>query len=382
MKRELELYIHVPFCESKCHYCDFLSFKADAQVQQQYVARLCRELRTYQELAADYELVSIFFGGGTPSILPGHDIEMIMELVRDIFAPAPAAEITLEANPGTLTADKLKSWQRAGVNRLSLGLQSASDEELQLLGRIHTWQEFRHSYELARAADFRNINIDLMAALPGQSVDTYVQSLRKVLACEPEHISAYSLIVEPDTPFYEQYGEDSEALPSEETERQMYVLTKQILLQYGYERYEISNYARPGYECQHNIGYWTRREYIGAGLGASSLIRERRRRNTAQLDVYLDEECSIIEDIRLTRQEQMEEFMFLGLRMCQGVSAKQFRDNFGVSIESVYKMQLQRLQTEQLLVRAAGWYRLTERGLDLSNYVFQFFLLDNNIKKI
>lgn len=287
MKKELELYIHIPFCVRKCAYCDFRSAPAGREVQAQYVDRLLEEIQKAAPLAEDYEVVSAFFGGGTPSILPKEEIGRVMELLHRQFDWKADAEVTIEANPGTVDGRKLDAYRSFGINRISFGLQSADNEELQKLGRIHTWEQFLESYESARAVGFTNINVDLMSALPGQTRKSWQETLQKVLVLNPEHISAYSLIIEEGTPFYEKYADHPELLPPEDEERQMYYDTKRILAEQGYERYEISNYARKGYACRHNLGYWSRRDYKGFGLGASSLLNSVRSTVQEDLTEYL-----------------------------------------------------------------------------------------------
>lgn len=362
--KPLELYLHIPFCISKCKYCDFLSAPSEFQERQDYVESLCRDIRSYRNLAEAYVVVSIFIGGGTPSILTPSQIKDIFKGIKETFKLSNEAEITIEMNPGTVDKEKLRTYREVGINRLSIGLQSALDEELKKLGRIHTFEEFLDTYKLAREEGFHNINIDLMSAIPGQTVESYEHTLRTVAEIKPEHISAYSLIIEEGTPFYERYGqgEHQEELPGEEDERRMYKMTKKILAQYGYERYEISNYAKKGYACRHNLGYWERAEYLGIGRGASSLMDNQR---------WIQGE----EKEEIDRQGQMEEFMFLGLRKMEGVSYAVFEKAFGCTIESVYHEVIQRMKEMGLMEDADGYLRLTERGIDLSNYVMSEFLL-------
>lgn len=407
----MELYLHVPFCVKKCGYCDFLSFAASEEVRQQFVDQLTAELRacSMRPETKGREVVSVFIGGGTPSILLPEQIGQLMETIRSVFHLQPEAEITLEVNPGTLDPEKAATWKTAGINRLSLGLQSASNRELTLLGRIHTFEAFLESFRLARMAGFDNINVDLMSALPGQSEESWQETLEKIVALEPEHISAYSLIIEEGTPFYEQYGAmgadlerygefseipesrrsrygDQDLLPGEEAERSMYHFTKEFLAANGYRRYEISNYAKEGRECRHNIGYWTGTEYLGLGLGAASLINGRRFHVIRSLEKYLAmseeelEQGRQYEDSEIqSEQEQMEEFMFLGLRLTCGVRAADFEARFGRSLESVYGEVCSKLQEDTLLemygVGAERAYRLTAYGLDVSNRVLAEFLL-------
>lgn len=381
MKKELELYLHIPFCVSKCRYCDFLSAPSGEEQRQIYVERLCRRIRYWSDVVHNYgyEIVSIFVGGGTPSILTGEQITQIFEAVRESFPIQEDAEITLEMNPGTDVKDKLPVYRKLGINRLSMGLQSADNEELKRLGRIHTYEDFRQVYQWAREAGFTNINVDLMSAIPGQTLESYEETLRKIACLEPEHISAYSLIIEEGTPFYERYGEGrhTEELSDEYTERQMYVRTREILEDYGYHRYEISNYAKDGYECRHNLGYWDRKEYLGLGAGASSLMDHIRWKEPEHIGPSTGLVLEEREDFtRLRRKDEMEEFMFLGLRKINGVSEQDFYKSFRVSMDEIYQDKIEELIKEGLLVREGEWIRLTDRGIDLSNYAMSQFLLD------
>lgn len=381
MKKELELYLHIPFCVSKCKYCDFLSAPSGEEQRQIYVERLCRRIRYWSDVIHNYgyEIVSIFVGGGTPSILTKAQITQVFEAVHESFPIRGDAEITLEMNPGTDVKDKLPVYRELGINRLSMGLQSADNEELKRLGRIHTYEDFRQVYQWAREVGFTNINVDLMSAIPGQTLESYEGTLRKVADLKPEHISAYSLIIEEGTPFYERYGDGrhAEELPDEDTERQMYVRTREILEDYGYHRYEISNYAKDGYECRHNLGYWDRREYLGLGAGASSLMDHIRWKEPDYIGPSTGQVLEEREDFtRLSRKDEMEEFMFLGLRKINGVSEQDFYKSFKVSMDEVYKDNIENLIKEGLLVREKDRIRLTDRGLDLSNYAMSQFLLD------
>lgn len=380
MKKELELYLHIPFCVSKCKYCDFLSAPSGEEQRQIYVERLCRRIRYWSDVIHNYgyEIVSIFVGGGTPSILTEAQITQVFEAVHESFPIREDAEITLEMNPGTDVRDKLPVYRELGINRLSMGLQSADNEELKCLGRIHTYEDFWQVYQWAREAGFANINVDLMSAIPGQTLESYEDTLRKVADLEPEHISAYSLIIEEGTPFYERYGEGrhAEELPDEDTERQMYVRTREILEDYGYHRYEISNYAKDGYECRHNLGYWDRKEYLGLGAGASSLMDHIRWKEPDHIGPSTGLVLEEWEDFtRLRRKDEMEEFMFLGLRKFNGVSEYDFYKSFRVSMDEIYKESIENLIKEGLLVREEDRIRLTDRGIDLSNYAMSQFLL-------
>lgn len=386
MKRELELYIHIPFCVKKCAYCDFLSGPADDATKENYVAALVNEIKSYAEFAKEYRVSTIFIGGGTPSILEESQMEQIMQTVYEVFDVDKSAEITIEANPGTVTLDKLELYRKSGINRISFGLQSVNNEELKMLGRIHTFEKFLASYEYARKAGFENINVDLISAIPGQTVESWKTTLNKIVELKPEHISAYSLIVEEGTPFYQLYEENKykekgyAALPDEEAERTIYKDTESILENAGYHHYEISNYAKEGHACRHNLGYWERKEYLGLGLGAASLINNTRFSNITEITSYIEaaEQDKTVcgEKEELDRNAQMEEFMFLGLRKMDGISRNEFKEAFHTNIEDVYGEVIGKLKEEGLV--AVEKYRvfLTEKGIDISNYVLSEFLLD------
>ena len=385
MKKKLAIYIHIPFCVRKCAYCDFLSAPATQELQEQYAGALVREIRDWEKWYPgrkdSYLVNSVFFGGGTPSILQPELLTGVADAVRDSFEMSCDAEITVECNPGTLDKKKLRAYRAAGVNRLSIGLQSSENEELLLLGRIHTWDDFLKSYALAREAGFDNLNIDLMSALPGQTLQSWQNTLHKVLALKPEHISAYSLIIEEGTPFYERYGgKDCGMLPDEDTERRMYAGTGQILKEAGYHRYEISNYALPGRECRHNICYWDGTEYLGFGTGAASLFEEERFCRIRDTQEYIaavtNETDTRIERNVRSEKEHMEEFMFLGLRMMRGISKAEFADRFGVTVDKVYSAVLEKYIGYGLLREEGDRIFLTPEGIDVSNVIFQEFLLD------
>ncbi len=393
MKKALSLYLHFPFCMRKCRYCDFLSFPADAQARQEYVGRLCREIRIRGQEFSGHEVQTVFFGGGTPSLLEPEQLSLLMEEIRSAFSLSKDAEISLECNPGTADAEKLFAFRGLGINRISIGLQSADDQELAMLGRIHTTEQFSECFAAARAAGFTNINIDLMSGIPGQTACSLRKTLSDVLRLKPEHLSVYSLIIEEGTPFWEVYGDDGCAedvphfqscgcsqaemppLPDEETEREMVRLTEEMLREAGYAHYEISNFALPGYECRHNLVYWRRGEYLGLGLGAASLIGECRYRNTSDLSVYMKECCAREEEEKLSRQAQMEETMFLGLRCLDGISIREFEERFGQSIFSVYGEVIERYAELGLLERHGDRILLSRRGIDVSNQVLADFLL-------
>lgn len=411
-RQELELYLHIPFCVKKCNYCDFLSFPGDAQLQRDYAQALMREIEYYGSLMRERSVSTIYIGGGTPSWLDTDLLLHILDCVFRNFSIQADAEISMECNPGTITREKMGDYRNAGINRLSIGLQSADAQELQILGRIHTFDQFLKTYELARNCGFSNVSVDLMSGLPYQTYEKFTRSLHQVVRLKPEHLSVYSLIIEKGTPFYEQYkfdavkqeaGMDTEILPNEEETYRMLKGTQEILQNAGYVQYEVSNFAKPGFACRHNVGYWTGENYLGMGIGAASLLDGVRYRNGSDIYSYIEESKHIdLKELTYTQQEngqtlermvmgvslhesgellsrksQMEEFMFLGLRMCEGISRQDFEDRFGISIDGIYRDVLQNLQQEELLEVRAGRIRLTERGMDLGNYCMAQFLLDS-----
>lgn len=410
----LELYIHIPFCVRKCNYCDFLSFPAGKEIVERYVRALEEEIRrtgeavygqngrlgetVYGQNGRPEEAVygragggktevrpgsapkisTVFVGGGTPSVLEPEQIRSLFSCLRESFLLEADAEISMEGNPGTLNREKLSVCREAGINRLSLGLQSADDGLLQTLGRIHTWEQFLYNYQDARQAGFRNINIDLMSSLPGQSLENYVKTLETVTALEPEHISSYSLILEEGTPFFAS-EEIRRQLPDENTDREMYEKTKEILHEKGYERYEISNYAKPGFACRHNLGYWDEVPYLGLGLGASSYYKNARFSNETDIRTYMenpfvpflgrnDYECC-------DEKSRMEDYMIFGLRKMAGVSLSRFEKEFGTAAEEIYGGVIDRYVGMGLLVLEGDRLRLTDAGIDVSNRIFEDFLL-------
>ncbi len=377
------IYIHIPFCVKKCLYCDFVSSCGSREEIKSYVEALLHEI---SQTEIDEEIDSIFIGGGTPSVIPAGDIEKILENIYAKYSISMHAEISMEMNPKTVTREKLEVYRKSGINRLSIGLQTADNTELKNLGRIYQYEDFAEAYHMARDVGFQNINIDLMSAIPGQNMKSYQHTIETVLRLKPEHISAYSLIIEEGTPFYERYGEGNVSdkyppLPDEELERNMYYYTKKVLAEHGYRRYEISNYAQEGCECRHNLKYWSRDNYYGFGVAAASLVGKTRYTNTASRKTYIQNNGDIRqirEDIQhLTLEDEMEEFLFLGLRKMSGVSKKEFARLFHKSMDEVYGEVLARQIHLGLLEETEGTLRLTERGIDVSNVVMSEFLLDS-----
>lgn len=394
-KEELSLYIHIPFCVRKCGYCDFLSAPADEKARDRYVQALLMEIERYQGTeTADRKIKTLYIGGGTPSILSVDQLDCIMQKIKYTFNFCDDIEASMEMNPGTASKEKCRALYQMGINRLSIGLQSTNDMELKTLGRIHSYEDFINTYTWCREAGFQNINVDLMAALPYQTVESYTTGLRKIIRLAPEHISAYSLILEEGTPFYQKYNSGCYPLPDEEQERLMYRETEQILAQAGYERYEISNYAKKGYACRHNLVYWQGGDYLGLGLGSSSYMDGVRFHNTTDFNTYVNQVTYVEDREELSVQAKMEEFMFLGLRVMAGVSGTEFEKRFGKTMEDVYGDVLRKHEEEGLLqierkedrkeAAAAEPAKgktniekvmLTTNGVDVSNYVFADFLL-------
>lgn len=374
--KSLGVYIHIPFCVRKCNYCDFLSAPATKEQIAVYVSALKREIESEAVQYRDYEVTTVFLGGGTPSLLEAQQVTEVLDVLRKEYVVVEDAEITIEMNPGTATKEKLQALQKVGINRLSIGLQSANDNELRMLGRIHSYDMFLETYHSARMCGFDNINIDLMSGLPGQKIEDWEHTLQTIIDLKPEHISAYSLIIEEGTEIYQNI-ERYPALPSEEEDRMMYHKTKELLRKYGYERYEISNYAKSGYESKHNCVYWKRGAYVGFGLGASSMVDDLRWKNTEELAKYIDNIKDIKqEQEKLTRQDCMEEFMFLGLRMMEGVSKQEFFENFGISMQEMYGDVLKKWENQNMLYQDDKSVRLTEEGIDICNMIFLDFLVD------
>lgn len=424
INNNLELYIHIPFCERKCNYCDFLSAPADEETRELYVNALINEIRACRDTYAGFNITTIFIGGGTPSALSADQMGRIVAALSDVFdlsglkgkpktifrkkAIPPKIEFTIECNPGTIDRDKLKAYKKMGINRLSIGAQSTVDAELKELGRIHSANDFLDSFNEARMAGFDNINVDLMQAIPLQTIGSWRKTLMSVAALRPEHISAYSLIIEEGTPFYDRmHSQFPLALPDEDTEREIYYSTKELLEQFGYERYEISNYALPGKQCRHNIGYWSRENYLGLGLGASSMVDNIRWKNISDLNSYNEQLHGLYDDNpyadgtavlgsirceeeKVSYKDQMAEYMFLGLRMSRGVSKEEFIAQFRTAYDYVYGDATEHLIDLGLLQVTEKEYEdeltgrmltdtrvsLTDKGVDVSNRVFAEFMPD------
>lgn len=376
------LYLHIPFCRRKCPYCAFVS-RESHEDPGGYADLLQAEMRLASlGPAPETPLESIYFGGGTPSLLEPGRAAGLIRLAAETFGLAESAEITLEANPGTVDLERLAGFRDAGVNRLSIGVQSFDDRMLIALGRIHTARQARDAFTAARLAGFDNIGIDLIHALPGQTKAMWLTELEQALLLAPEHMSIYGLTIEEGTPFAERYGEVTPLLPDEELAAEMFEAADGLLTSHGYEHYEIANYALPGCRSRHNSGYWHRDGYLGLGAGAHSFLRDAgfgtRFSNTPDLEEYADAirhgKLPRLDVTPLTREDAMAECMFLGLRMADGVLFDSFRREFGADMELVYARELSELADLGLIVRDDAGIHLTRRGMLLSNRVFMRFL--------
>ena len=373
--KDISLYIHIPFCKQKCRYCDFPSFSGKEGIISKYVDALNLEINSR---AKEFRFNTIFIGGGTPSYLPYEEFEKLLRNIDKLHL-AENLEFTVECNPGTLTRDKLELMKKHKVNRLSFGLQSTNDKLLRQLGRIHSFNEFRENYLLAREVGFKNINIDLMFGLPNQSLEDFKETLETVVELNPEHISSYSLIIEEGTPFYDLYEQNKLSLPSEETEREMYEYGVDYLRYKGYKQYEISNFSKENRECRHNLVYWELNDYLGCGVSSASLLNGERIKNYDNIQDYIysvEKNLNGREEINvLSKEELMEEFMFLGLRKTEGINEKEFLKRFSITMESVYKDVINKHIENGLLIKDNGKIYLNKEGIQLSNYVMSDFLL-------
>ena len=378
MKNTIGLYIHIPFCRQKCLYCDFPSWAGKESQMQGYVDALTKEIANRAKVYPDRKVVSVFFGGGTPTTLSIPMLEQLMASVFENWDIAEDAEITTEANPGTLDREMAEALKKMGFNRLSMGVQAWQNSLLKSLGRIHTIESFQENFKAVREAGFENVNTDLMFALPGQTMADWQETVQNMVAMEPEHISAYSLIIEEGTPFYDRY-EKGELTPAEEDlDREMYRWAVEYLAENGYEQYEISNFAKNGRQSRHNRIYWQAEEYLGMGLGSHSYMNGERFHNIYDLQDYIraDGDVSLLkEEVEvISREDALAEFMFLGLRLTEGVSFARFEERFGEEMKNIYGSQIEKLVKDGLLTEDGKGIRLTERGTDISNVVFEEFL--------
>lgn len=372
--KEISLYIHIPFCKQRCFYCDFPTFAGKERFRKDYIDALVKEI---EERCSNYLIKSIFIGGGTPSYLEENELKKLLGTVSKLNL-LEGLEYSMECNPGTLNEEKLKIMKNYGVNRISFGLQSCDNKLLKKIGRIHTFEEFLENYNLARKIGFNNINIDLMYGLPNLTIENWKDTLEKICYLKPEHISAYSLIIEEGTAFYKLYEKDKLELPTEDDERIMDKLTKDILKANGYHQYEISNYSKEGYECKHNIVYWKCDNYLGLGPGASGYINNYRYSNICDIKGYnkcLEYDKRPIEEKNiLSKKDEMEEFIFMGLRMNKGINLDEFYKRFNIDFKHRYNDILGKLKNLNLIIEQNNNIILTQRGREISNTVFVEFI--------
>jgi len=371
----MSLYIHIPFCKQKCLYCDFPSYSGKEQFMDEYIDALNKEIL---RKAHQYTVNSIFIGGGTPSYLNNSSLEKLLATLNKLNLKENI-EFTVECNPGTLDKENLSIMKKYNVNRISMGLQSTKNSVLKEIGRIHSYEEFRNNYFLARECGFDNINVDLMFGLPNQTFEDWKKSLEEVATLESAHISAYSLIIEEGTHFYDLYKNDKLKLPDEDKERLMYLATKEILNKYGYHQYEISNFAKTGKECFHNKVYWKCDEYLGLGVSASSFIDKKRIKNIDDIQDYIDKikkNEDVTEEIHINDiNDNMEEFIFMGLRMIEGIEINEFKERFNKDIYEVYRDIINKNIKKELLICSSGRLFLSPKGMEISNYVMSDFIL-------
>lgn len=375
---KISLYIHIPFCAQKCLYCDFPSFARKDHLRKAYIEALNKEIISLREKHNNLEINTIFIGGGTPSVLEADELECLLKEVAKLNM-AKEVEYSMECNPGNLTEEKLEVMKKYGVNRISMGLQAKQDNLLKGLGRIHNYKTFKENFLLAKKVGFNNINVDLMFGLPNQSLNEWEETLREIISLEPAHISAYSLIIEEGTAFYNLYENDKLKLPTEEEERKMYHLAKKILEENGFNQYEISNYAKEGKECRHNLAYWNMDNWIGVGSAAASYINGKRIKNISSVEEYInsikDKGEAVEEIINNSKNDNMEEFMFMGLRKINGIDENEFKNRFSMNINDVYGEILNKYIGEGLLIRESGRIFLSEKGIEISNVIMADFLL-------
>ncbi len=375
---KISLYIHIPFCAQKCLYCDFPSFARKDHLRKAYIEALNKEIINLREKHNNLEINTIFIGGGTPSVLEADELECLLKEVAKLNM-AKDIEYSMECNPGNLTEEKLEVMKKYGVNRISMGLQAKQDNLLKGLGRIHNYKTFKENFLLAKKVGFNNINVDLMFGLPNQRLNEWEETLREIISLEPAHISAYSLIIEEGTAFYNLYENDKLKLPTEEEERKMYHLAKKILEENGFNQYEISNYAKEGKECRHNLAYWNMDNWIGVGSAAASYINGKRIKNISSVEEYINsinEKGEAVEEIiNNSKNDNMEEFMFMGLRKINGIDENEFKNRFSMNINDVYGEILNKYIDEGLLIRESGRIFLSEKGIEISNIIMADFLL-------
>ena len=379
---KLGIYIHIPFCKQKCYYCDFVSFSKNEDKIEKYIEALKKEIKEESKKIdkEKYIIDTIYIGGGTPSYIDERYISQIVYEIRENYNIEKEIEITIEVNPGTVNEEKLKEYKKNGINRLSIGLQSTNNELLKQIGRIHTYEEFLNTYNLARKVGFKNINVDLMLGLPNQTLTNIQDSLEKVINLKPEHISFYSLIIEENTQIEKMIKQGKLKLPDEEIERNMYWKAKNILEENNYIHYEISNFAKKGYESKHNLNCWNQKEYLGFGVAAHSYFENKRYCNTNSIEEY----CRNIEENNINKnrdiceiqkeEEMKKEYMLLGLRKIEGIDVQEFKNKFVENPIYTFHNELEKLVKEELIEIDLNQIKLTSKGLDFANLVWKEFI--------
>lgn len=375
---ELGVYVHIPFCIKKCSYCDFVSYPNKYEKQEEYVKKLIKEIEENRKLLEDNEITTIYFGGGTPSSIKPELIKIILETILKYrkIEKNNKVEITIEVNPGTVTKNNLQLYKNCGINRISIGLQSTKDSLLKKIGRIHNYKQFLDTYNWAREVGFENINVDLMLGLPNQTISDIKESLEKVTKLNPNHISVYSLIIEEGTEIERKISKGEIVLPDEAEERNQYHYTKNFLELKGYKHYEISNFAKTGFESKHNLNCWKQKQYIGFGLAAHSYINGTRYSNTCNLEEYLQRTSKSIKKIeeKQTKEDMQKEYMLLGLRILDGISINKFKEKFADNPIYLFRKELEKLVKQDLIEIDLDNIKLTNKGLDFANLVWEEFV--------
>ena len=383
--KELGIYVHIPFCKQKCNYCDFISYCDKNELVEQYIKALKQEIKNNSSKIKDSEISTIYIGGGTPSYINSQYIKEILETIKQNYNISKNVEITIEVNPGTVTKEKLTNYYENGINRISIGLQSCNNNLLKMIGRIHTYEEFLDTYNLAREVGFKNINVDLMIGLPNQTLEDVKTSLEKIISLNPEHISVYSLIVEEGTLIEKKIEKGELKLPNEKIERKEYWLVKDTLENFRYKHYEISNFAKKEYESKHNLNCWEQKEYFGFGASAHSYINGTRYSNTESMEEYINQEMQnvqcevgidglhIVHEIQ-NEEEQKKEYILLGLRKIDGIKISKFKNKFGSNPILEFRNELNKLSQEKLIEIDLDNIKLTKKGIDLANIVWEEFV--------
>ena len=384
MKNYIEIYVHIPFCERKCNYCDFVSFVSNEYNIKQYIRVLESEIINKSKFYTDYIISTIYIGGGTPSSINANYIKNILQAIYNHYNISNNCEISIEINPHSSIYNNLQIYFENGINRLSFGVQSANDDELKILGRLHSFNDFIKAYDDAVHIGFKNINCDIMYGIPNQTIDSYKKTLKSIMKLNPKHLSIYNLIIEEGTVFYKLNLQNQLNLPNEETMNIFDNLTLELTNYYRYNKYEISNYAKEGFICLHNLGYWSDINYIGFGLNASSYVDNIRYKNISNFKKYLSlnykkidiKQDQFYDEIKiLSQNELMSEFVFLGMRKINGISAKDFYNKFNKRIEDVFSDAINKYLSLDLILYNNGRYYFSDRGMNISNTILSDFLL-------